>query len=144
MSAWILLLCWVSFALPLRSQWVPGTATFFGTTQVRRGPAAAASRPELLMACTGSQDASTADGSCGYGVLPTSVYPYSKVAGLSPNNSLVATRAMQACGTCVQVQCIDTRQVTAQPQAPAAAGRWYKLTLASACRARARARPPCR
>jgi hypothetical protein len=51
------------------------------------------------------------DGSCGYGLMDGHMFPFYNIAGVSANSPLMAFRGLQACGTCLEVQCTDTREV---------------------------------
>lgn len=78
------------------SDWTEGTASFFG------GPQEGESNVYTL---------EIANGSCGYGNIDNRLYPFYYVAGLHATNPLVKSRPMHACGTCVEIACVDARKI---------------------------------
>eukprot|EP00775_Hariotina_reticulata_P002237 gene2237-2549_t len=79
------------------SQWVDGTASFFG------GP------PDSK---SGNKYKLTIDsGSCGYGEIDPRLYPFYAVAGLHPSNAIVKERPEAGCGSCLEIECRDGRNV---------------------------------
>ncbi|KAL0021906.1 hypothetical protein WJX79_002021 [Trebouxia sp. C0005] len=50
----------------------------------------------------------TSDGSCGYGVMDKTQYPYWSVAALSPSNPFYIAGPIAACGQCFEIQCLNS------------------------------------
>ncbi|KAK9819970.1 hypothetical protein WJX72_004607 [[Myrmecia] bisecta] len=48
----------------------------------------------------------TSDGSCGYGLLDKTVWPYWSVGALSRNNSFYKNGPIRGCGYCFEIQCL--------------------------------------
>ncbi|KAK9820245.1 hypothetical protein WJX72_007952 [[Myrmecia] bisecta] len=49
----------------------------------------------------------TKEGSCGYGVLDKSKYPFWSVAALNPSNQFYKAGPIQGCGQCFQIECVN-------------------------------------
>ncbi|KAA6425669.1 MAG: hypothetical protein FRX49_04566 [Trebouxia sp. A1-2] len=47
-------------------------------------------------------------GSCGYGVMDKTQYPYWSVAALSPSNPFYIAGPIAACGQCFEIQCLNS------------------------------------
>ena len=47
-------------------------------------------------------------GSCGYGMMDKSKYPYWSVAALSRSNSFYVAGPIGACGQCFEIQCVNS------------------------------------
>lgn len=82
-------------SVPL-SAWTEGSSSFFG------GPQGKSSSGYKLTIDSGS---------CGYGDFDPRLYPNYNVIGLHKSNPLVAGRPMNACGSCLEVQCRDREEV---------------------------------
>lgn len=57
-------------------------------------------------------------GSCGYGVMDKTKYPYWSVAALSQSNPFYVAGPTGACGQCFEVQCLNSGGQFAVRQSP--------------------------
>ena len=70
-----------------------------------------------LSFCSGSPDKmdpsspsyGTHEGSCGYGVIDKTIFPYFSTAAFGPENQYFKAGPVNACGQCFQIQCTDPR-----------------------------------
>ena len=53
------------------------------------------------------QPSGAVPGSCGYGAINETSWPFGAVASVTSNDSLVAGLPMSGCGTCFKLQCED-------------------------------------
>ena len=53
-------------------------------------------------------------GSCGYGQMDSSTWPYFACVGISESSALFGLPG-KGCGVCVEVQCVESGPVRAQP-----------------------------
>ncbi|KAL3148841.1 expansin-like protein [Trebouxia sp. C0010 RCD-2024] len=78
----------------LPSAWTTGIATNYGGPSEGKDPY--------------SPSFGTSEGSCGYGELDKSKYPYWSVAALSPSNPFYVAGPTGGCGQCFEVQCVNS------------------------------------
>jgi len=83
-----------TYGQTLPSAWITGIATNYGGAQDGMDPS--------------SPSFGTLDGSCGYGLLSTTVYPYWSVGALSTSNSFSLAGPSTGCGQCFEIQCMNS------------------------------------
>lgn len=62
----------------------------------------------MFVTGTCSRKIAVMQGSCGYGVLDKSKYPYWSVAALSTSNSFYKAGPVGGCGECFEIKCINS------------------------------------
>ncbi|KAK9819790.1 hypothetical protein WJX72_002423 [[Myrmecia] bisecta] len=99
-ACWLLSLLCATIVLPnlctavtTLSDWIPGTSTLYGGAPDGVDPY--------------SPSFGTKEGSCGYGMLDKSQFPYWSVAALPPNNRFFTAGPLNGCGQCFQIQCVN-------------------------------------